>query len=109
MTFHRLKKKSTPSRVEGLNLFKDLIENYGLGGSCSVTLRSYSEEGEGEASIYVIFGWGICTVTHTHTHVQSSFHLGKKITGSHTERTSQGNDFRALGKTLPMHRIIIIK
>lgn len=79
MTFHRLKKKSTPSRVEGLNLFKDLIENYGLGGSCSVTLRSYSEEGEGEASIYVIFGWGICTVTHTHTHTYSqAFILVKK-------------------------------
>lgn len=78
MTFCRLKEKSITSRVEGLNLFKDLIENYGLGGSSSVTLRSYSKEGEGEASIYVIFGWGIRTVTHTHTYVQSSFHLGKK-------------------------------
>lgn len=109
MTFCRLKEKSITSRVEGLNLFKDLIENYGLGGSSSVTLRSYSKEGEGEASIYVIFGWGIRTVTHTHTYVQSSFHLGKKITASHTEHTSQGNDFRAFRKTLPMHRIIIIK
>lgn len=66
MNFCRLKEKCTTSRAEGLNLFKDLIENYGLGGSSSVTLRSYSKEGDGEASIYVIFGWGICTVTHTH-------------------------------------------
>lgn len=71
MTFCRLKEKSTTSRVEGLNLFKDLIENYGLGGSSSVTLRSYSKEEEAEASIYVIFGWGIRTVTHTHMYSQA--------------------------------------
>ena len=33
MTFCQLKEKSITSRVEGLNLFKDLIENYGLGGN----------------------------------------------------------------------------
>ena len=77
MTFCRLKEKSTTSRVKGLNLFKDLIENYGLGGSSSVTLRSYSKEVEGEASIYVIFGWGIRTVTHTYMYSQA-FILVKK-------------------------------